>query len=165
MSIPFPEAATRSEARDNAIYLAMQAEETLGNTQAPTNDTAHLASVWSQIALSFPEDPVLVDNGTFNGFHPVEDHRPYPASEETAVIPTQHVRTVMRISDTGTDTITVEAASWDVLRYLAAVYLCGMPDRRTVIDLEGVQREGQGYEVHLLRMPDSSNVHIVYEQP
>lgn len=56
--MPFPEATTRAEARDNALHYVAKAESYTGNNDL-FNKNAALGNLWTRIAQTFPEDETV----------------------------------------------------------------------------------------------------------
>lgn len=162
--IPFPNASTRNEARDNAIELAKLAEDKMGVSPELVTQYGQMAAVWADIAQSYP-----VEDSPWNlgpGQVVEESYHPYPAAtDETQVMvvgPDKALEPSGVVTD-GPVPISVDSAHWDVLRYLAACYLVNLEDRRTLIDLDAVRERGSTYAIRFLTMPDTPNVHVLYE--
>lgn len=126
MTIPYPQATTRADARDNAIRLALAAEDHQVQGQIrPAECSAMIAEVWSHIAATFPEEERVL-YALDDAAMVEEDHRPYPAQDVTEVIP--------RVVVNG-DAVTVPRETWNVLRALAMRYVWSSLEHRADVDL------------------------------
>ena len=154
--IPFPLAASRNEARDNAMHLARTALDVDGRE---ITRLCMLAEVWSRIAQTFPEEqPVLaVDYG-----QAVEDYHPYPAADTTAVLQLPQKQYAdqhgLRYAD---GTVVVDGDLWHVLRVLATRYVQGSMTHTATVDL----REQFESRLTFIQNGDDPIVQAMIESP
>lgn len=154
--IPFPNADTRAEARDNAISLAKEAEDALKRGGANPDGLTSLALVWSRIAETFPHEEVPASDQT-QVIKVAEDHHPYPAQQ-----PIRAIVSGSGVTMDGGMPIRVHSHGWDALRVLAIRYLAALHEHRTTVDLAQLE-ETSGWELSFVQMPGETTVHILLD--
>ena len=155
--IPFPLAATKNEARDNALYLAGCAADDTDPSEV-VRCTA-LAAVWSGIAMTFPDQSAEWDLGP--GQQIEESYHPRPA-EDTQVIELPRRQVVSQSQLTyGNNTVMVDADLWAVLRVLAVRYVMSSMTHTATVDLRQVEPE----DLVLIRNGDEPIIQAMLETP
>lgn len=154
--IPFPLAATKNEARDNATHLARVAEDA---DPADVLRYTALAAVWSGIAMTFPNESTPWQLGP--GQQMDEDYHPHPA-EDTQVIQfpqRQYAPQAARGYDAGT--VVVDADLWVVLRVLAVRYVMSSMTHTATVDL----RQAEPDDLVFMRNGDEPIIQAMLETP